>query len=627
MNNNPIFDLIVQDNKIKPLSPTFAKLGGKPHSQGGTTVMVPATGEVVEAQKGEPLSTQTDGSIVAWGKMMNPHTGNTFEKDANILAELENRTTKLANKADNLITKDSNNLSFTTGQVLMDAAAARDIDTTLAKEVYAKTQQDILDMSETLKADPKKTAKNMAKNGVTLNDPLKVRVRIKNLPKAADGRTFTSYKQYEEELQKTLANNQNILIPDFVQPRNQLAGQRTQGNTYGDAYNTSFDVFNQIQNTWGLPVYDNTTPEGVKRYQTEYNQAFRNRTGSDYYMGVNDPSGIDSKYGNKTSSQQPFRATYRGVQDQTLNAQQIANMSDDEFKAVSGQTKAEFAKNNPDLTGVWEYNFSPNNGRQPIESLATDSFLNPTRGVQPVQAPNPTIEARQPYTEQYVPETLQRSSLADRNRLPLTSIIPEIAAILDQPNYVPRQEYRPQYQQAYQISYQDRINQNQADFNRLQTAMSDNPLALATLAAEKRRADAQVLSEEFRANQGISSAVANSNIETYNQAQGTNLQLADQQYMRQEQARSNTEAGRQRALNSISSKFQTRQAENNAIRLLENFSNFRVDNNFNAVNQNAPAQFQDAQGNIIQLTEAERQAWIKEQNAKNRSQRRFSGLF
>lgn len=625
MTNNPIFDLIVENNKIKPISPTFAKLGGQPHSKGGTNVMVPSTGEVVEAQRGEPVSTQTDGSIVAWGKMMNPHTGNTFERDANILAELENRAKKIANKGDNLVALDTNNLSFSTGNVLLDAATVRDTQATIAKEVYAKTQQDILDVSETINADPKKTAKNMAKNGVTLGDPLKVRVRIKNTPKAADGRTFKNYRQYEEELQKVLAQNQDQLVSDFVQPRNQLAGQRTQGTSFGDAYNTSFDVFNQIQNTWGLPVYDNTTPEGVKRYQTEYNTAFNNRIGSNYYMGTNDPSGIDSKYGNKTSSQQPFRASYRGLQNQTLNAQQIANMSDDEFKAISGQTKAEFAQSNPNLTGVWEYNFSP--GRPRVESLATDSFLNPTRGVQPVQAPDPVTNQRQPINTQPDPQTLQRTSLADRNGLPFTSILPEVAAILDRPDYVPRQEYRPQYQQDYRVTFQDRIDQNQADFNRLQTAYADNPLALSTLAAEKRRADSQVLAEEFRTNQAISSGVANNNIQTYNQAELQNLQLADQQFLRQEQARANTEAARQRALNSISTKFQTRQAENNAIRLLENFSNFRVDRNFNAVNQNAPAQFQTASGEIIKLTPEQEQEYIRQQNARNQSTKKYGGFF
>lgn len=625
MTNNPIFDLIVENNKIKPISPTFAKLGGQPHSKGGTNVMVPSTGEVVEAQRGEPVSTQTDGSIVAWGKMMNPHTGNTFERDANILAELENRAKKIANKGDNLVALDTNNLSFSTGNVLLDAATVRDTQATIAKEVYAKTQQDILDVSETINADPKKTAKNMAKNGATLGDPLKVRVRIKNTPKAADGRTFRNYKQYEENLQNILAQNQDQLVSDFVQPRNQLTGQRTQGNTFGDAYNTSFDVFNQIQNTWGLPTYDNTTPEGVQRYQNEYNAAFNTRIGSPYYTGTTDPSGTDGKYGNKTSSQQPFRASYRGLQNQTLNAQQIANMSDDEFKAISGQTKAEFAQSNPNLTGVWEYNFSQ--GRPKIESLATDSFLNPTRGIQPVQAPEPSTVQRQPYTAPTTPETLQRTSLADRNGLPFTSILPEVAAILDRPDYVPRQEYRPQYQQDYRVSYQDRINQNQSDFNRLQTAYADNPLVLSTLAAEKRRADSQVLAEEFRTNQAISSGVANNNIQTYNQAELQNLQLEDQQFLRQEQARANTEAARQRALNSISTKFQTRQAENNAIRLLENFSNFRVDRNFNAVNQNAPAQFQTASGEIIRLTPEQEQEYIRQQNARNQSTKKYGGFF
>lgn len=633
MINNPVNKLIVEDNAIKPISDTFAKLGGQSHNNGGTMVSVRGTGNVVEAQRNEPVSTQTDGSVVAWGKMKNPHTGNTFEKDANILSELENRVAKTVMKASDLISNEDNALSFTTGKVLNDAALQRDIDTTLKKEIYAKTQQDILDVSEVVGVAPDKFAKNMAKNGGVLGSS-KAKVRIKSVPKANDGRTLSTpeeiaaFKQYDPRLQQVIGENLPYLDMSKIQPRDQLFGQRTNTSqgTFGNAYPEAFNQINLIQDTWGLPQYNWDTPDNVGTFQSEYNQSFNRAIGSNFFEGSSDPKGVDKKAGNLTSSTPTLKRTFGGLENRTLTIDEISAMSDDEFKAVSGYDKAKFAAMNPNLTAVSQYTFSPDMnldymGNVPLQqSNVTLPSLNPTVANAPV-ASTAGVRATPQETQ------IDRPSLADRNRLNLMNVLPELNAILDQPDYVQRQQYNPQYTQDYQVTFQDRINQNQADFNRVTSAMQDNPLALATVAAEKRRADSQVLAEEFRMNQAVSSNVANQNIQTYNQAQMQNIGLADQQFMRQEQARVNTDAARQRALTSISGKVQQKEAENNAIRLVENMSNFRVDRDMNAVNLNDAATIRTANGEIIELSPEELEVFRRERNQRTNTTKKFGGFF
>lgn len=142
------------------------------------------------------------------------------------------------------------------------------------------------------------------------------------------------------------------------------------------------------------------------------------------------------------------------------------------------------------------------------------------------------------------------------------------------------QQYNPQLYSPYQVSFQDRLNENQASFNALQKVMSTNPEALSTLAGQKYQADSSVLGEEFRTNQQIQQDITNKNTTLLNDAQAKNLQLGDLQYTRQEQARANTREINNTILNSISSKMHQNALEQQTIKLYENlYPNFRFDQN------------------------------------------------
>lgn len=156
---------------------------------------------------------------------------------------------------------------------------------------------------------------------------------------------------------------------------------------------------------------------------------------------------------------------------------------------------------------------------------------------------------------------------------------------------VQAQTFQPQLDVPYDVSFQDMINQNQADYRAAQRMIGYNPAALAALNAQKYQANQQVLGEQFRMNQGMRDKVYSGNRAALNESNLQNLGIFDQQYGRQQQALSNTKATTQAALNSISAKYLQNQASNRELQTYENLYNYRFDPRFRAGNMNPLAQF------------------------------------
>jgi hypothetical protein len=156
---------------------------------------------------------------------------------------------------------------------------------------------------------------------------------------------------------------------------------------------------------------------------------------------------------------------------------------------------------------------------------------------------------------------------------------------------VQAQSYQPDLGTPYDISYQDMLNANQADYNATQKMLGYNPAALAQLNAQKYAANEKVLGEQFRANQAMKAGVYDKNRDILNDAKLKNLQIYDQQYARQSQAVSNTKAIAQAALNSISDKYAKNKAANRELGIYENMYNYRYDPAGRAINMNPFNQF------------------------------------
>lgn len=156
---------------------------------------------------------------------------------------------------------------------------------------------------------------------------------------------------------------------------------------------------------------------------------------------------------------------------------------------------------------------------------------------------------------------------------------------------VQSQQYTPLLQGTSDISLQDQLNANQADFNAIQRQTGYNPAAQAALAAQKYAANSNVLGEQFRYNQAQKQATYNKNRDILNDATLKNLSILDTQYQRQAQAKSNTKTTALTALNSISDKMAKNKLENRTLGVYENLYNYRYDNKGRAWNINPLAMF------------------------------------
>jgi hypothetical protein len=166
-----------------------------------------------------------------------------------------------------------------------------------------------------------------------------------------------------------------------------------------------------------------------------------------------------------------------------------------------------------------------------------------------------------------------------------------LALATNQLEPVQAQTFQPQLTTPYDISLQDIVNENEADYRAAQRMMGYNPAALAALNAQKYQANQKVLGEQFRLNQSMRDKVFAENRNILNQSNLQNLGILDQQYGRQQEALSKTKATTQAALNSISAKYLQNQAENRTLQTYENLYNYRFDPRFRAMNMNPLAQF------------------------------------
>ena len=151
---------------------------------------------------------------------------------------------------------------------------------------------------------------------------------------------------------------------------------------------------------------------------------------------------------------------------------------------------------------------------------------------------------------------------------------------------VQAQQFSPELISPYSISLQDQMNEIAAQTRAAQRMAQNNSAAQAMIAAQAYEAINKVKGEEFRMNQALADKVYTGNIAAMNDAKLKNLGILDQQYTRQEQAKSNTRAINQAALNSISDKFAKNALENKTLKTYENMYNYRYDAAGRLINMN-----------------------------------------
>jgi hypothetical protein len=157
---------------------------------------------------------------------------------------------------------------------------------------------------------------------------------------------------------------------------------------------------------------------------------------------------------------------------------------------------------------------------------------------------------------------------------------------------VDAQFYRPQLDVPYDISLQDQRNEVTAQTRAAQRMVGYNPAAQAQIAAQAYEPLNKITGEEFRLNQAMKDRVYSGNRATLNDAQLKNLAIADQQYERQSQARSNTKAITQAALQSIGDKYVQNALENRKERIQSNlYPQYSFDSEGRVINTGQLTQF------------------------------------
>jgi hypothetical protein len=176
-------------------------------------------------------------------------------------------------------------------------------------------------------------------------------------------------------------------------------------------------------------------------------------------------------------------------------------------------------------------------------------------------------------------------------------IYPEYFAMAsNQLEPVQAQTFQPMLDTPMDISLNDQLNAIDAQSRAAIRAAGQNPSAQAMIMSQSLDAKNKVLGEQTRINAANKMQTYDKNRAMLNDAQLKNLQILDQQYVRQAQARSNTKAQTLEALKSIAAKTAQNKLENQTLNVYENMYNYRFSPSGRAFNVNAPAQFNLPEG-------------------------------
>ena len=295
--------------------------------------------------------------------------------------------------------------------------------------------------------------------------------------------------------------------------------------------------------------------------------------------------------------QRAFHAKYPEVAAQILSEYDVTNLG-----KAKGLSKSNLESN------VDQY-FGPRTERYraALENIGRKPMLEkPTRlnsELPPAIVPPKTISPKTPTLQTSIPPLKGPGALDVAYSLlePYTrrgyKVTPDLSSEMfalasNQLEPVQAQTFKPLLETPQTVSYQDILNANQADFNALQRQVGYNPAALSELSSKKYAANAAVKAQEFRENQGLAMGAYNRNRALLNDSTLKNLAILDNQYQRQSQARSNTKAQAQAALNSISDKIAKSKLESMTMNVYQNmFPQFTFDSSGRAIKTGAPAKF------------------------------------
>lgn len=503
---------------LEPLTQDMSLFHGPSHDNGG----IPYKG--VEVEGNEPLYKNLDGSETVFGNAYIPGTKMKFKEAAKNLAKKEQRVDKLMNSGAELVNAfDWKNkwdeLKFNAGSAMLQGAKMKKDELKQNKEHLANLQQALLETADDMGADPFHLSKGKivkAKNGIKLYE---------------NGGNPDDPKK-KQSMAVRMNNPGNIKFGAFAKKFGAVQGDPATDGGYFAKFPDSESGMKALKGLLKTDGYKNLSVDAaIKRWTN----------GSGYSVN------------------------YKDIKDKT-----VGQLSDQEFqKLIDTITVGEDGKYYKPGDNIP----TPEN-KSYIPDYITPELKTFTPGVPKQKNAPRTVKGDNTPLDITQPKDINIPSNA--KGLDWYQVSPELAAFAQskvEPVWM--QQYNPQLYQPTRVSFQDRLNDNQTSFNSLSRMLKDNPEALATLAGQKYGADNSIRGDEFRTNQQIEQDVVNKNISLLNDAQLKNLSLADTQYVRQSQARSNTKAINNTILNSITGKVAQNEARNQALKYYESMTGFR----------------------------------------------------
>ena len=544
-----------------PYTPETIQYNGQSHDNGGITIDY--NGSPVEVEGGE---TQT-GNIV-FGNMKIPGTKTKFKDASKQLAAEERKSAKILSKGEELLSIDQLNayrtLKTNSGKILTEVADKKLQEAAKTKQELALVQDAMLKSKEQNKKMKDGGEIEIAKSGWKFNNTSYEGVdpKIKKFVELVEEKGYTGYSGPKSG----------------VSERNTKSGRKSR-HAVGDALDMMFDdpfIYSKILQDKELTSY--LYSNGLTALN-EYDPNIAKKTGATVghlHIGFDKGTPVADKFRHDATlfhpelknKKPPFiPKPYKGGNTPIKNAP-VGDVHEAPEISILPTVQPINQIKKEDFANWYTQQFQPNVYNQ---NVSEEPFKGPSNFDYLKSIGNPTISPEQPVKK--------LPSLADSNKLSFAEIAPEVGTLLSNiqgADFVQGQEYNPTLYTPYQVSFQDRINENNAQLKAMERMVPNNPSALSTLAAQAYQANNAVAAEQFRTNQGITNDIINKNVSIINDAEARNLALRDQQYARQAQAEANTKQQIFDAMSSISNKYSKNKKENVDIRLKETmFPNYR----------------------------------------------------
>jgi len=544
--------LQVYEGSAEQVSPDFVKFNGPSHAKGGMNISYGRN--PVEVEGGEYATETPNDELVILGDLKNPLTGRMFKRDAAILAkntakESKKLRTLVEEAGDMKVTRPIDKIAIDTIGVMADASRKKLGKYDEEKNSYIAMQEAMNNTADEMGLDAKSLSMGKvkrAKKGATIS-------------KAQAGNKYILDPSNEEAIPQSPDINawanylSSGLVPTIRKPVYRYEyGPESEGGPR--------TVLPEVE------IFPNMIPEVEVRPKSKGTKA-----GS-----VASPS-------QESTSKAPVAG---GILPTFLYGPSFVAPKFGEATAPTG-----FVNGKLPTYDEWLPQYMSSQG--PASSYqdlwsATSEGLPAVAGGRDESSKSDKWKEYVDYGMEALDRILPYFRPSDVERLDPRQLLGEMMALTDKEEPVQAQKYHPELGTPYGISLQDQKNEVIAQARAAQRMAGNNPAAQAMIASQASQALNKIQAEEFRLNQAMRDKVYGENRAMLNDAQLKNLQILDQQYQRQAQAKSNTKALWREALMSISDKYMKNQLNNRTLAAYENLYNYRFDDRFRAQNWNAP---------------------------------------